>query len=45
MSFAPIKIPIEDIIVGIEMGIKNIDFQNQDIARKQCSKFLQKTLN
>lgn len=44
-SFTPSKISIEDIIVGIEMGVKNIDFQNQDIARKQCAQFLQKNLN
>jgi len=44
-SFAPSKIPIEDIIVGIEMGVKNIDFQNQDKPRKQCSQFLQRNLN
>jgi hypothetical protein len=31
-SYTPSKIPLEDIIVGIELGIKKIDFQNQEIA-------------
>lgn len=34
MSFVPTKTPLEEIIVGIESGIKKINFQNQDIARK-----------
>lgn len=36
ISFASSRIPIEDIILGTEIVIKNIDLQNQDIVRKPC---------
>lgn len=37
MSFIPTKTPLEDIVIGIESGIKKmIDIQNQDLTRKEC---------
>lgn len=45
MSFVPNKLPLEDIIVGIESGIKMIDYQNQDIARKECLNLMKTNAN
>lgn len=44
-NFIPSKIQIEEIIVRTELGIKKVDFQNQDLTRKKWLKILQKTSN
>jgi len=45
MSFVPNKLPLEDIIVGIESGIKMIDYHNQNIARKECLNLMKTNVN
>lgn len=45
MCFVPNKPSLEDIVVGIESGIKGIDYQNQDLAGKECMDLMKTKMN
>lgn len=42
MSFTSSKIPIEEILVGIEAGTKCINFRNRDTVRNECLDLIEK---
>lgn len=42
MSFTSSKIPIEEIVVGIEAGTKCINFRNRDTVRNECLDLIEK---